>query len=127
MSRQETPEQVERRRARDRVNKALARARAKGLEIPDVPRGTPARRVFLPVSRAPKSDWQDQAACKSEPPEWFDADTDEDAARALHVCARCPVTADCLTAAAANGTRYGVWGGVDLSAADRSPAREKAS
>ena len=97
VSRQETPAQVERRRARDRVNKALARARAKGLEIPaDVPRGTPARRVFLPVSRAPKSDWQDQAACKSEPPEWFDADTDEDAARALRVCARCPVRRDCL-------------------------------
>jgi Transcription factor WhiB len=119
VTRQETPAQVERRRERDRANKALARARAKGLEIPGTPRGTPPRRVFLPVSRAPKSDWQDRAACKGEPPEWFDAETADDAARALAVCARCPVRRECLTAAAANNERYGVWGGIDLSAPER--------
>ena len=119
MSRRETPEQATRRRERDRANKALARARAKGLEAPDTSRGTPPRRVFLPVSRAPKSDWQDRAACRSEPPEWFDAETGQDAARALAVCARCPVRLDCLTAAVANRERYGVWGGIDLSAPER--------
>ena len=119
MSRRQTSEQAERRRARDRANKALARARAKGLEIPDTPRGTPPRRVFLPVSRASGSGWQDRAACRSEPPEWFDAETADDAARALAVCAGCPVRRECFAAAAADGAASGVWGGVDLSAPHR--------
>ena len=122
MTRRQTPAQAARRRERDRVNKALARARAKGLEIPDAPRGTAPRRVFLPVSRAPKSGWQDRAACRGEPPQWFDAETAGDAARALGVCAGCPVRRECLTAAAANNERYGVWGGIDLSAPERPAA-----
>ena len=120
MTRRQTPAQTERRRERDRANKALARARAKGLEIPDPPRGTPPRRVFLPVSRAPKSDWQDRAACRGEPPEWFDAETEQDAARALAVCAGCPVRRECFAAAAADRAASGVWGGVDLSAPGRA-------
>jgi hypothetical protein len=54
VTRRQTPAQAERRRERDRVNKALARARAKGLEIPDAPRGTAPRRVFLPVVPRPE-------------------------------------------------------------------------
>jgi WhiB family transcriptional regulator, redox-sensing transcriptional regulator len=72
------------------------------------------------LSRAPKSDWQDRAACRGEPPEWFDAETAGDAARALAVCARCPARRECLAAAAANDERYGVWGGIDLSAPGRA-------
>ena len=120
MSRQQTPEQTERRRARDRANKARARLRAKGVDPADVLRPSPAyRRVILPVSRARRSDWQDRAACRSEPPEWFDAETDENAARALAVCAGCPVRRECFAAAAADRAASGVWGGVDLSAPER--------
>ena len=54
MTARQTPEQTERRRARDRVNKARARLRAKGLDPDEVPGPSPAfRRVVLPVSRAP--------------------------------------------------------------------------
>ena len=121
MSRRETPQQTERRRARDRVNKARARLRAKGLDPGEVPSPSSVfRRVVLPVSRASGSGWQDRAACKSEPPEWFDAETDQNATRALTVCAGCPVRRDCFAAAAANRERYGVWGGVDLSAPQRA-------
>jgi Transcription factor WhiB len=118
---QQTPEQAERRRARDRANKARARLRAKGLDPDQVPSPSPARRrVVLPVSRAAGSGWQDRAACKSEPPELFDAETDQDAARALAVCAGCPVRRECFAAAAADGAASGVWGGVDLSAPGRA-------
>jgi hypothetical protein len=121
VSRQPTPEQAERRRARDRASKARARLRAKGLDPGQVPGPSPAfRRVVLPVSRAPRSGWQDRAACRSEPPEWFDAETEENAARALAVCAGCPVRRECLAAAAADRAASGVWGGVDLSAPDRA-------
>ena len=120
MSGQETREQAERRRARDRANKARARLRAKGLDPDQVPSPSPARRrVVLPVSRAPGGGWRDRAACKGEPPEWFDAETDENAARALAVCAGCPVRRECFAAAAADRAASGVWGGVDLSAPHR--------
>ena len=120
MTRRQTPAQAERRRARDRANKARARLRAKGLDPGQVQSPSPARRrVVLPVSRAPGSGWQDRAACKSEPPEWFDAETDENAARALAVCAGCPVRRECFAAAAADRAASGVWGGVDLSAPHR--------
>ena len=120
MTRQQTPEQAERRRARDRANKARARLRAKGLDPDQVPGPPPAyKRVVLPVSRAPGGGWQDRAACRSEPPEWFDAETDENAARALAVCAGCRVRRECFAAAAADRAASGVWGGVDLSAPHR--------
>ena len=119
MSARQTPEQAERRRARDRANKARARLRAKGLDPDEVPGPAPVRRVVLPVSRAAGSGWQDRAACKTEPPEWFDAETDQDAARALAVCAGCPVRRECFAAAAADRAASGVWGGVDLSAPHR--------
>jgi len=120
VSARQTPDQAERRRARDRANKARARLRARGLDPDQVPNPSPAyKRVVLPVSRATGSGWQDRAACKSEPPEWFDAETEENAARALAVCAGCPVRRECFAAAAADRAASGVWGGVDLSAPHR--------
>ena len=68
----------------------------------------------------PKSGWQDRAACRTSPPEWFDAETEENAARALAVCAGCPVRRECFAAAAADRAAFGVWGGVDLSAPGRA-------
>jgi WhiB family transcriptional regulator, redox-sensing transcriptional regulator len=85
------------------------------------------RRVVLPVSRAPQTGWQNRAACRTSPPEWFDAESDEDAARALAVCAGCEVRGQCFLAATADRAESGVWGGVDLSAADRAAGKEVAS
>lgn len=36
----------------------------------------------------------------------------EQAAEAKAVCARCPVTAECLTWAVAEGFGHGIWGGL---------------
>ena len=126
--RQPSPDQVRRRRDRDRMNHARARARAAGRdpeEIPDLE--PPLRRVVLPVSRAPRTGWQNRAACRTSPPEWFDAESDEDAARALAVCAGCEVRAECFLAAAADRAEAGVWGGVDLSATARAAGEAVAS
>ena len=117
-----TPEQIRRRRERDRVNHARARAAARGEETGEIGSVLPAlRRVVLPVSRAPQG-WKDRAACRNEPPQWFDAETDADAAKALAVCAGCPVRRECFLAAAADHVTAGVWGGVDLSAPQRRAA-----
>ena len=127
--RQPRPEQVRRRRERDRVNHARARARAAGRdpdEIPNLPEPK-LRRVMLPVSRAPQTSWRDRAACRTSPPVWFDAESDEDAVRALGVCAGCEVRDDCFAAAAADRVECGVWGGVDLSAAARVTGKAVAS
>ena len=122
------PEQVRRRRERDRVNHARARARAAGRDPEEIPGPEPpSRRVVLPVSRAPRTGWQNRAACRTSPPDWFDAETDQDAARALAVCAGCEVRGECFRAAAADRAKSGVWGGVDLSAAGRAAGNAVAS
>jgi hypothetical protein len=124
---QPRPEQIRRRRERDRVNHARARARAAGRDPGEIPSPGPTlRRVVLPVSRAPQG-WQHRAACRTSPPEWFDAETDQDAARALAVCAGCPVRRECFLAAAADRAESGVWGGADLSAAGRAAGTAAAS
>ena len=128
MTRQPSPEQVRRRRERDRVNRARARARAAGRDPAEIPSPEPVlRRVVLPVSRAPQTGWQSRAACRTSPPEWFDAESDEDAARALAVCVGCEVREECFLAAAADRAESGVWGGVDLSAANRAADKAVAS
>jgi Transcription factor WhiB len=120
MTSMDSPERIRRRRERDRVNHARARARERGEDPGEIGSTLPApRRVILPVSRAPQTGWQHRAACRNSPPEWFDAETDENAARALTVCAGCPVRRECLAAAAADRAEFGVWGGIDLSAAQR--------
>ena len=128
MTRQPSPEQVRRRRERDRANHARARARAAGRDPAEIPSPEPVlRRVVLPVSRAPQTGWQSRAACRTSPPEWFDAESDEDAARALAVCVGCAVREECFLAAAADRAESGVWGGVDLSAANRAADKAVAS
>ena len=128
MTRQPSPEQVRRRRERDRANHARARARAAGRDPAEIPSPEPVlRRVVLPVSRAPQTGWQSLAACRTSPPEWFDAESDEDAARALAVCVGCAVREECFLAAAADRAEAGVWGGVDLSAANRTADKAVAS
>jgi hypothetical protein len=122
VSARQTPEQIRRRQERDRVNHARARAAARGDEPGEIPGVLPAlRRVVLPVSRAPQG-WKHRAACRNEPPQWFDAETEQDAAKALAVCAGCPVRSECFLAAAIDHITSGVWGGVDLSAPQRRAA-----
>jgi hypothetical protein len=128
VTRQPSPEQVRRRRERDRANHARARARAAGRDPAEIPSPEPVlRRMVLPVSRAPQTGWQSRAACRTSPPEWFDAESDEDAARALAVCVGCEVREECFLAAAADRAESGVWGGVDLSAANRAADKAVAS
>ncbi|MES5817966.1 WhiB family transcriptional regulator [Streptomyces sp. RG80] len=61
-------------------------------------------------------EWLRQAACVGEDPElFFPVGTQgpalRDVAAAKRVCARCPVTAECLGWALGNGQTSGVWGG----------------
>lgn len=60
-------------------------------------------------------EWQDRAACKGAPIEWFFPDRGESLAPAQAVCNTCTVTAECL---AESSVQYlgiptaGVWGGM---------------
>lgn len=63
------------------------------------------------------TDWEDAALCQQVAPDlWFPAEGDNprDAKR---ICARCPVTDECLRWALDHDERFGVWGG--LSARER--------
>ncbi|WNM31645.1 WhiB family transcriptional regulator [Streptomyces sp. Li-HN-5-11] len=61
-------------------------------------------------------EWLRSAACVGEDPElFFPVGTTgpalRDVADAKRVCARCPVTAQCLSFALSSGQTSGVWGG----------------
>jgi WhiB family transcriptional regulator, redox-sensing transcriptional regulator len=60
--------------------------------------------------------WRRRAACREEDPELFyPSGTTGSAlarlAKAKAICARCPVTAQCLAWALNTGEQFGVWGG----------------
>ena len=59
------------------------------------------------------TDWQDRAACKGKPGEWFFPNEHEAAPyeAARRVCNDCPVKAECLAWALENGERHGMLGG----------------
>ena len=62
-------------------------------------------------------DWRHKAICRDEDPElFFPVGTSGPAiaqiADAKLVCARCPVTAECLSWALESGQDAGVWGGM---------------
>lgn len=64
-----------------------------------------------------RTDWRDRAACVGEEPELFfpigtGARAAQQVAEAKSVCARCTVTARCVTFASDHGY-LGVWGGLD--------------
>jgi len=66
-------------------------------------------------TRAPM-EWLRRAACVGEDPElFFPVGTQgpalRDIAAAKRVCARCPVTLECLDTALSGGQTSGVWGG----------------
>lgn len=56
--------------------------------------------------------WMDDALCaQADPDSWF-PEKGGAVGPAVKICRRCPVAAECLDYALANGERYGVWGGV---------------
>jgi len=75
------------------------------------------------VDPGPRAAWRQQAACAGlvvSPTDdmWFPPDGEHgNVARvreraAKRVCARCPVTQECLAFAVATGQQHGVWGGL---------------
>lgn len=63
------------------------------------------------------SDWQNRAACLGRAPKEFIPDdtgnrsiTEDVHWRALKICARCPVTGECLEYALENREEFGIWG-----------------
>lgn len=56
--------------------------------------------------------WAEQALCaQSDPEAWF-PEKGSSAREAVAICQRCPVAAECLDYALANGERFGIWGAV---------------
>jgi hypothetical protein len=89
---------AERRRERNRAQKRRSRARRRGTAAPAA--------WHLPGL----------PACRDADPGLFFPGPGESADAAVAICAGCPVRAECLELAHANGERFGVWGGVDLQA-----------
>ncbi len=61
--------------------------------------------------------WRGEAACAEVPSEVFfpAGEEPEAAAAAKAVCARCPVSEECLRFALATNQTEGVWGGLDAN------------
>lgn len=57
-------------------------------------------------------EWTIDALCAQTDPEAFYPDKGGSTREAKAICASCPVQAECLDHALANGERYGIWGGV---------------
>jgi WhiB family transcriptional regulator, redox-sensing transcriptional regulator len=55
--------------------------------------------------------WAVFAACKDEQGMIFFPQTKDEEAKALAICATCPVIEDCLDRALEMNERFGVWGG----------------
>jgi WhiB family transcriptional regulator, redox-sensing transcriptional regulator len=58
--------------------------------------------------------WANEAACRDADPEIFFPEKGGTPRAAKQVCARCPVSVECLEYALGNGLDYGVWGGVSM-------------
>ena len=57
------------------------------------------------------TDWQNDAACKGMPTDWFFTEQGGTTTESRQVCASCPVADQCLEYALEHDIRYGVWGG----------------
>jgi WhiB family transcriptional regulator, redox-sensing transcriptional regulator len=78
------------------------------------------------------ADWRSHGACLSADPELFfplssHGPASEQIRRAKSVCARCPVTAQCLEFALSTSEVHGVWGGTDEDQRRRLLARRRAA
>lgn len=56
--------------------------------------------------------WHDRALCAEVDPEIFFPNKGASTREAKKVCHACPVRAECLEYALANGESFGIWGGV---------------
>lgn len=63
-------------------------------------------------------EWATAAVCAQIDPEIFFPDGGSDT-KAKRICARCPVTAECLADALGRNERYGVWGGLNVRERNR--------
>jgi WhiB family transcriptional regulator, redox-sensing transcriptional regulator len=63
--------------------------------------------------------WQGAALCAETDPEAFFPEAGQPARAAKRVCDACPVRAECLEYAVANGVMFGIWGG--LTERERRP------
>lgn len=86
----------------------------------------------LPVPVATNWDWQRHAACRGGEADLFFHPQDERGearrereARALRICARCPVREECLAHALAVREPYGVWGGLGENELRALQARQR--
>lgn len=76
--------------------------------------------------------WMAEGLCAQVDPELFYPEKGGSVREAKQVCLACPVRAQCLTYALAQGERFGVWGGESerarraLSRPGQSPTRETA-
>jgi len=96
------PDALARRRERDRITQQARRARRRApVEQPIA--------VVLPG-----------AACVGTDPRLFFPDPGDLATEAEAICAGCPARAECYAGAVRRGERWGIWGGVNFEAANRS-------
>lgn len=75
--------------------------------------------------RNPVSEWRELALCAQIDGDLFFPEKGESASLARSVCARCPVSEECLAFALATNEREGIWGG--LTARERAQIRREAS
>jgi WhiB family transcriptional regulator, redox-sensing transcriptional regulator len=119
------PETVVRHRERDRVAQRARRARLRGL---------PVQAGMEPPSLRDRSAAVADlsgAACRIADPDLFfgpEAETAEERrrreAKAISICADCPVRPACLARALANREQHGVWGGVSFPTKNRTRERK---
>lgn len=74
----------------------------------------------------PVSDWRERSECRdADPVIFFPPKGGNRTAEAKQICARCPVTAECLQVALDGRIRDGIWGG--LSERDRRKLKPRAA
>jgi WhiB family transcriptional regulator, redox-sensing transcriptional regulator len=61
---------------------------------------------------ASNQEWQDRAACREIPVEFFFPPAEQEADEAKAICAMCEVRQPCLEFAIQEGERFGIWGGL---------------
>lgn len=66
----------------------------------------------LPIVPVGSDDWTQQAVCPQTDYELFYPEKGGSTTTAKKICRVCPVKAECLEVALANGERHGVWGGM---------------
>lgn len=80
--------------------------------------------------------WMDRAQCRIEAGDFFPnppncaskeqkARYDQEVNTAKLICARCPVSAECLKDALDRGEHFGIWGGVDFYVSPREQTRRR--